>query len=578
MNIETQHLENPPLQRLTHFGLKAFIIIAIQCCSFIVQAQAPVKFEARASSTTVGIDENFQVFFTVENASEVDFTPPAFNHFEVLSGPNFSSNVQFLNGQVFKREVYSFILRPLKKGTYKIGPAQIKTANKTYKSNPVTIRVIEEPKAKPDEAEELFVQIELSDDSIYLGQQLILNYKVFTKVNVERYSFETEPAYNGFYAEELDRFFSPTTTEIINGESYTTKIIRRLALFPLKTGTHEIEAAELNFIVSENRGFIFRRNVKNIRKSTEPFRVTVLPLPDGAPASFSGAVGKFTFTALPESTSLKVGEGTSLIYLISGNGDPKRVQPPVIASNDTFEVYKPTIVSEKIDSRTKGEFFQQIKVEYLLIPKLQGSFSFQPEFTYFDADSTKYVKLKTTPILFTVQQSSQTNERSDTLTENQVPVLPLKEITCLKKKDATFFNTLPFLALLGLPIVILLGLWLKDLLPGKSAKFPESENTQHLIDTINHATAQGTTAINERFTTVSSTFRRYLRNKFQLPAGFSREDLQNAFKQQAIDPTIAEQVQALMEQLEYGAYSPNKSEDQLRELAAEVTKLMAKIG
>ena len=562
--------------KLFRFGIITVLFAVLGTCPFVASAQAPVSFKARASSTTVSIDENFQIFYILENASAEDFEPPSFKNFEVLSGPNYSSNVQFSNGKVFKREEYSFILKPGKTGTFRIGPATITTGNKKLKSNDLTIKVVNELPKKEAEGEELFVKIELSTDSVFLGQQLLLNYKVYTKVNVERYSFEKEPAYDGFYAEELDRFFSPTTTEIINDESYTTKIIRRLALFPLKTGTHEIEAAELNFIVSENRGFLFRRNVKNIKKRTQAVTVTVLPLPDGAPPTFSGAVGNFSFEARLQSNQLSVGEGTSLIYLITGNGDPKRVQPPVIPSNDTFEFYKPTIINEKIDSRSNGEFLQQIQVEYYLIPKLAGNFTLQPQFSYFDPDSRKYITLETEPLKASVLESSKPISANRENAEEEVSIRPPKKITSLKRKEDSFFNSLAFWTLLCLPVLFLLAVRLKDSLKstyaGRSSL--KKENLQDLLNIINNATHSSETDLNSAFSSINEAFRRFLIWKFSLPPGFSKVELQSALKRQAVDDELSAQLISLMEKIEYGVYSPVKSREQMLDIATETSRVM----
>ncbi len=567
-------------ERYPQFMRVWIIAVLVGLSSHVAIAQTTVSFKARVSSTTVSLEDNFQIFYTLENATAEDFSPPKFNDFEVLSGPNYSSNVTFTDGKVFKREEYSFILRPLKKGTFKIGAATIKTSNKRIKSNTLTIRVVGEKKAPKYEPEELFVKIELSADSVFLGQQLTLNYKVYTKVNVERYSFEKEPAYEGFYAEELDRFFSPTATETINGDSYTTKIIRRLALFPLKTGEHQIEEAEINFIVSESRGFLFRRNVKNIRKNTEALSVTVLPLPDGAPATFSGAVGNFSFDTRISTTRLKVGEGTSLIYVITGNGDPKRVQPPIIPSSDTFEFYKPTIINEKVESSTKGEFLQQIQVEYLLIPKLPGNFLIRPEFSYFDPDSNKYITAKTEPVSLTVAPSSLALSPNEKNESKKVLILPLKTAGQLKTKNHIFFNSPAFWALLCLPPVLLFVLYAKETIilarPGHTGE--NQESLEDLLDLVDRAVNSAEENISGSFSVISKVFRWFLIWKFKLPAGFSKTTLKTRLKNTLPDKKLSDKVVSLFEEVEYAVYSPVKKKEQLLKIASEVKRIMREIA
>ena len=73
------------------------------------------KFEITADKTTVSQNERFQVYLTFEGAdasSLQSFRPPSFRGFKILSGPNQSSSVQFINGKVSKSITYSYLLIP----------------------------------------------------------------------------------------------------------------------------------------------------------------------------------------------------------------------------------------------------------------------------------------------------------------------------------------------------------------------------------------------------------------------------------------------------------------------------------
>lgn len=579
MNYKTLNCQSFLLSKDSYKHRWAIVLMSFLHFTQLLIAQNSVNFKARASSSIVGIEENFQVFYTLENATAEDFTPPSFYNFEVLSGPNLSSHVQFYNGQVYKQEEYSFILRPLKAGKYNIAPAKVKIHNKTLKSNGLTVVVVSKSSKENPSGVELFVKVELSNDTIYLGQQLLLNYKVYTKLNVERYSFEKEPDYSGFYAEEIDRFYSPAVTEIVNDESYTTKIIRKLALFPLQTGTHQIDAAKINFLIFENRGLFFNRNVRNIREETKPVAITVLPLPTGAPPTFSGAVGKFNFDANIESTNLKVGEGTSLNFIITGNGDPKRVIPPILPSNDTFEVYVPNIVYERVEGGSEGELLQQIQAQYFVIPKISGVFSLTPEFCYFDSDAKKYVALKKDPIHLKVHESIDLQANLLQQKFRLPQIRPLKQISAFKSSKFIFFNSLLFWFLLIFPLAALFSKKVIRLLHIGNQKHNDAnlENIQLLLKEIRTHDYSDNVSIKNDFTKLHEAFRKYLIIKLGLSNGFSKQELEEALNQNTASPQLKTAIFTTLEQLSIGAYSPWISETDLKDATEKVASTLMKI-
>ena len=78
-----------------------YTVIALVLTATVVAQNA--TFVASADRTTVGAGEQFEVSFTV-SASDVsgakNFKPPVLTPFSVLSGPNQSTNMQFINGQM----------------------------------------------------------------------------------------------------------------------------------------------------------------------------------------------------------------------------------------------------------------------------------------------------------------------------------------------------------------------------------------------------------------------------------------------------------------------------------------------
>ena len=84
---------------------------------------------ASASPTTVAVGEQLQVTFTL-NGSGSNFHAPTFNDFNVLSGPNQSTSMQFVNGAVSQSISYTYILQATKEGSFRFGSATMDAGGK----------------------------------------------------------------------------------------------------------------------------------------------------------------------------------------------------------------------------------------------------------------------------------------------------------------------------------------------------------------------------------------------------------------------------------------------------------------
>jgi tetratricopeptide (TPR) repeat protein len=94
-----------------------------------------------------------------------------------------------------------------------------------------------------------------------------------------------------------------------------------LEFMPVSSGEVELDGPLLRYSVPQ-RGRFGEQRRREAFAYAEPMRLTVAPLPaEGRPASFSGAVGRFTMTATAEPTKLRVGESLKLRLRVAGTGN-----------------------------------------------------------------------------------------------------------------------------------------------------------------------------------------------------------------------------------------------------------------
>lgn len=124
---------------------KIFFLFCVCYSNIILFAQQDPTFKMNVSSDSVLLGNQIQVEFIIENGKSKRFEPPRFDGFELVSGPNQSSSIQIINGDMKQKAVYSYILEPKNVGKISISAASIMIDDKEYLSNSITINVYPNP-------------------------------------------------------------------------------------------------------------------------------------------------------------------------------------------------------------------------------------------------------------------------------------------------------------------------------------------------------------------------------------------------------------------------------------------------
>ena len=106
-----------------HFFKKLTLFLCLCVYSLFSQAQTP-SLIAAVTKNPVGNGEQFQLTFTL-NANGSDFQAPKLTDFNVLSGPNQSTSMQFVNGAMSQSIILSYYLQAKSEGTFTIGPGSV---------------------------------------------------------------------------------------------------------------------------------------------------------------------------------------------------------------------------------------------------------------------------------------------------------------------------------------------------------------------------------------------------------------------------------------------------------------------
>lgn len=378
-----------------------------------------VEFKASAPSV-VAVGEQFKLEYTLNKEGD-NLKVPTLEGFDLLMGPSvgqsfYSSNI---NGKMTQNVTfsYTYILEGTKKGTFQIPGATVIIDGKEYTSNALKIEVIEGSRnsngnqaatnrpVQPDanatvNDNNLFVKVEVSRRSLYMGESLMATIKVYTKVDLVNLGRTKFPDFNGFLAEEVP---TPQRIELVreavDGQIYNVGTIRKVLLYPQHTGEITIEPFELECIVRQRlanggRSFFdeFFGNYKDVRamRRSKPVTIQVKELPQlGKPAGFGGTVGNVTMATSLSADTVNANDAITYKVTFRGTGNLKLLKAPTINFPLDFEVYDP---KESRDLNiTENGTTGSVSFEYLIIPRYSGDYKIPAiRFSYFDSQSNTY--------------------------------------------------------------------------------------------------------------------------------------------------------------------------------------------
>lgn len=411
---------------------KIVTLSLLLCTALAALAEEKVTFSLNAPMIA-SVGEAFRVEFELNAKPDSDsFVPPTFDNFDILAGPSVSqgSSVQIINGEMTKSISYAitYVLLPQKAGTFTIAPATIGVKRKNYSTQPTAIEVrdgaqsnasaqqpnrsqnqresVESRANRTIEKNDLLLRLELSSKSVYKGEPIRAILKLYSRVNIAGSESSKMPAFNGFWSQQIDIEQGPFR-ETLNGKVYETYNIAEYLLYPQQSGVLTIEPAELTVIaqvvVQSNRGFdpFFGggHEVYNVRRplKTPEVKINVKEFPAGAPASFSGAVGRYTMSHRLSAAEVAANSAVTLQLTISGTGNLNFISAPTLSLPSSFELYD-VKSEEKIQNNASGSVGYR-RFDYPFIVRAEGDYEIAPvEFTYFDLDKKKYITLATPPL------------------------------------------------------------------------------------------------------------------------------------------------------------------------------------
>lgn len=583
------------------------------------------KFTATVSSNPVVVNKVFQITFRIQGEyKNQKINYPKFNGIQAQMVGMRTESSDF-NGVRDISHLFIFNAIARKTGTYKIGSASVIVNGKQLRTEPINL-VVEDAAARRPQASQpnqqnnsrqnantanqdlmrqisknVFLRAYISKRDVYVGEQLTITYKIFTKASLSFLDKSDPPKLPGFWVERLDDIQNtPFEIEVLNGVQYKAGVVFRAIVIPQRSGEIVIDPFKVDTKVrvtvppSRNSrdffdSFFSRYQDVPFEPTAGAVTINVKALPEaGKPESFNGEVGSYKLDVNMDKESTSTGEPVTLRIKLSGEGNLKNIQAPELTFPQDFDIYDPKIDS-RISSKS-GRIRGSKSFDFLIIPLNPGEFKLpNVNFSYFDPKEERYYELKGPELSLKAEGDAQMPisnmapvTREDIALLNQDIRFIKTNVSGLKPLNSTFWASGTFWALSMLPLALFGFLfWYKrkqDLEAGDVAgtrmKYATKVANKKLAAAEKLITQEGKSFYDEMDRAIWG----YLGDKLTMnPSELNRDTVNQHLTDAGVGEETVATLTKILDDCEMALYAPVSSESEKSQLYKDTLALISNI-
>ena len=576
---------------------------------------AEVSFSVNAPRQVIQ-GNKFNITFVLRNAEGTGFKEPEVDGttklFFFFISSSYSS--QWINGvsSSSTTQEYTLVYRADKAGKYNIGQAEVSVDGKKYTTKPFTLEILPPDRSSSGQsgngvridnydtqsagrnvdANDLFIRINLSKSSAYEQEAVVCTIKLYTKYQVSQFMPTLQPSFNGFLIEELPITSSLNNVERVNGQNYMVAELKKCILFPQQSGELEITSGNYDVTVVQYEAVrtlfgTMRQPVErqlSIKSNSQKINIKALPAP--RPASFSGAVGKFSVETEIKPPVLKTYEASTLSYKVTGQGNIKYLKAPKIQFPAQFDVYDP---QNNADAKPSGSTVSgTMTFEYTFIPQYVGKYEIPAtEFTYFDPSAGKYVTLNTPKYNLSVAKGSGTAAQvpvDNNIEQKNTDILHIKTGDLgLQKEHVSFVAGWTYWLWYVLPTILLAAILIyyrKLLKERQNMALMRTKHANKLAKKrLKQAKAYMAASDSGKFyAELLNAIWGYLSDKLGIPVSeLNKENIASVLASREVDDGTVTMLMELLDKCEFAQYAPELADSGIGETYNKAVEVMDKL-
>jgi hypothetical protein len=366
-------------------------------------AFAEVEIEARLGRSQLSMGETTTLEVTVRGAGFGSLGEPDLNvpdGVQIL-GSGREQSFSWVNGKSTAATVFRYELEPSAAGRYRLGPIDVRVGGQTYRSEGVTLEVTAASvRVGASGQGPASLTVEAIPPSPYVGQQTILRVRLVQRAALAEDPQYSPPAMPGFWT---DRTSAPESFYGDQGNQRVLVTETRTRVYPLAVGVATVGEAAASLVLAgggDPFSLVPGRPRRPILVRSAPLNVTVRPLPGGAPAGFTGAVGSFATQWSADRGSTARDVPITVRLDVRGSGNLPLIRPPELADPD-FEVFASS-VDDSLGG-PGGTTPGRKRFQWTVLPRRQGRLGLPaPAFSWFNPGTGRYEESAPGDLVFEV--------------------------------------------------------------------------------------------------------------------------------------------------------------------------------
>ena len=580
-------------------------IIILLLLPYILFASIIKDFTMMTNSNKVNQNGVATVIATLRTTKMAKVTIPQFpesNEYRVLgssSRTSSSSSIQIINGRrTSTREVetiFYYKIQFLKEGKVTLPPLTVQVKNESISTSPIEFFVGGERNVQKD------IPITFSyvrpKSTLYINEQIPLKLRWLIKAGTG--ANLTNEGLQDVYKKVLDALegkFSVTTTseqvdqsqKIINGVQYSV-VSLDLSLTAIDTGKVVIPPIPYSYVKrSRSRSYdafgfptsLFDSFTTTDESTVTPRLVLRVISPKDAPKGYTGIVGRVHLKGSISNDTVKVGDGITLKYRLSGRMKASALGSLELPKLQDFEMFPPE--RKVVSDTTGGKISTRKTVNYMIIPKKEGEYTIPAvKVIWFDPRSGTYKTEVAGPYKVVVLKSDKkVSEPKRYLTKEQIATVG-SDIhfikTRLSNSDITLkpYKSLVIIALLVIPWVLIILLILYKL----SIKImPKDKDKEIRKGAIGKAFKEldkiekGTLELSPSF-----VIDKFLNKKYSIPASsMKRDELRETLQKRGASSETVDTLFSFYDTVDASRYGGTTTKEEFNKEAKAILKKIAK--
>lgn len=588
--------------RPKRFGRAAVLFLAFACLALAPATLLAATLTATLDRATVAVGESATLTLVFEGGSPK--TPPALPRLQNLRTTVGSQSSQFswVNGKSTSSVTYTYSLTPVQPGDFTIPPITAEVDGKTLSSPPITLKAARAAAAQPDAAgadnQIALLKLVLPKKQVYLGEIIPIELQLFVRDGVQNIQqFQASPFNADGFA--FGKTVQGAQRQARIGNANFSVVPFQATITAVKTGTLKIEPVDFSMVVLlpatgqqqptafDPFGMFQRGEQRRITLSTEAETVEVLPLPEGAPAGYSGAVGNYSMTMTAAPTDVTAGDPITIKAQITGRGALDAVTLPVQTAWQDFKTYPP---SSKVQPTDQIGLQGTKYFELVVVPQTAELKQLPPfTFSFFDPEQKTYRTLTQPAVAIKVRPGAAS--ASPTLAsgkqENPPPaqdIVPIKLRAGRSSSAGGPLVTRPlFWAVQGLPVLAWAALLVRRRRAESLANNPRLRRQRQVAQFVrqglaglnSHAQENNSAAF---FALVFRLLQEQLGERLDLPAASITEAvIEERLQRRRLPAPMLTRLHELFQACNLARYAPMKSSQELEAFIPRIEAALREI-